>query len=286
MKSERKQELKTNDLAFMLTQGREWLRAWGSYLAAAVVVIVMIVAFRSYRTTAAEQEIVGAWDKLEEVVSTSFFTQSQQKRTDLEIDGGFEELQKIADTAKDEGLIFDALQTQASVALSLGTMDGVIDPAYLDKAEKAYDALKSRLPNNPLAVAVAMNGAIAVESSRFVLDGDQSRKDKVRKVLQSMRDDSRFANTPYQTSAMERLNRLDDVFRQVVLAPAPEVPDAAVGPMQPINLTGSASGGVQVKRVESPSLAAPPAAPKTEPPVEEDTTPVDGGSDGEAPVTE
>ena len=45
MKAERRQELKTNDLAQMIEDARQFFRNWGSYLVGGVAVIVLVVAF-------------------------------------------------------------------------------------------------------------------------------------------------------------------------------------------------------------------------------------------------
>lgn len=190
----------------------------------AVVVAVFIVgAFVVSRAGTAEQELKDAWQSLEGIPQKSFFTQSNEKRTDAEINMGFERLQELADEAKDDNLVFEVLATEAVIAarLSMLSEEGA-DPVYLDKAEQAYSALKERLPGNSLAVGTALHGLVGVESDRFVLDGDSSHKEKVRKLLEQLRDDARFANTPFQRSALDRLNRLDDVFCKVTLAPAPK----------------------------------------------------------------
>jgi len=268
MKTERRQELKTNDLAQMIDDGREFFRKWGSFVVGGVAVIVLVVAFALYQTRAAEQELDDAWRSLSEIQLKSFFTQSGQKRTDAEISMGFEGLQELAAETKDPGLAFETLASQTMIAMRLSRMgQGGVDPRYLDTAEQACNALKDQLPDDVLAVATALNGLINVEADRFVLDGDPSRKEKARELLETLRDDSRFANTPFQTAALERLNRLDEVFRWTVLAPAPApAPKPALKPLvpldgpplPPVSPTGRSAN---VKKIPAPAPAKQPEEP-------------------------
>lgn len=252
MKTERRQELRTNDLAHFLAQGRDYLQTWGSYIMAVVVVVVVVIAFVAYRAKAEAQESSDAWNSLTEVQKKFFLTQSGEKRTNAEINTGFEELEKLANGAKNADLLFESLASKVRVAMRLSAMgNGGVDSVYLDKAEQACNALKDRLPDNSLAVATALNSMVSVEADRFVLDGDLSRKDRVRVILEQLRDDSRFANTPFQRSALDRLNRLDEVFRPVVLAPAP-VPTLPPSLEAILPVAKPAPGKVEVKRVPAP----------------------------------
>ena len=254
MKTERRQELRSNDLARMLEEAGEFLRKWSSYLVGGAAVVVVVIAFAAYRAKAAEQQLRDAWAGLGEIQRSSFFTQSREKRTDAEIKRGFERLGELADGAMSDDLMFEALTSQAQIAMELSTMGGTgSDPVYLDRAEQAYNALRDRLPENPLAVATALNGMVSVEADRFVVDGDPTCKERARKVLEQLRDDPRFANTPFQTSALARLNRLDEVFRRVELAPAPQpMPLMPVeGPPAPSTTTQAplTPGGPRAERV-------------------------------------
>ena|GEM_PF-1587452 len=223
MKTERRQELRSNDLARMLEDAGEFLRKWSSYIVGGVVVVVVVVAFAAYRAKATDQQLRDAWVSLTDIQQSSFLTQLGEKRTDAEINRGFERLRELADGAMSDALVFEALASQAQIAMRLSAMtDTGADPVYLDRAEQAYNALRNRLPDNPLAVATVLNGMVSVEADRFVLDGDPARKERTRTILEQLRDDPRFANGPFQASALARLNRLDEVFRPVELAPAPQ----------------------------------------------------------------
>ena len=246
----------------MLQQGQEFFRQWGSYVVGAAVMVILVIAFVAYRSKATEQETADAWKSLGEIQRRSFLTQSGEKRTDAEIRMGFEGMQKVADQAQDSDLVFEALSRQALIAMRLSTMgERGADPVYLDRAEQVLNALKERLPDNALAVASALHGLAAIEADRFVVDGDSSRKERARKVLEQLRDDPRFANTPFQTSALDRLNRLDEVFSKVEFAPAPE--PVALTPFEgpPVPPTGAspAEGEVKLKRVPAPAPAEAPA---------------------------
>ncbi|MFH0981231.1 MAG: hypothetical protein V2A79_06815 [Planctomycetota bacterium] len=267
MKTERRQELKTNELAVMLEAAREFFRKWGSYLLGAVVVIILGIAFVAYRAKAAEQQLSDAWQSLSKIRQNSFLTQSGEKRTDAEIQRGLEGLQALADETKDVDLLFEILASRAQIAMQLSSRgnDGV-DLVYLDEAERAYHTLKERLPNNPLAAAIALNGAANIEADRFVADGAPTHKENARDLLEQLRDDPRFANTPFQRSALDRLNRLDEVFRRVALAPAPKpMPMAPLeGPPAPtpeptITVSPTPPAGVDVKRVPAPPPREKPA---------------------------
>jgi hypothetical protein len=262
MKAERRQELRTNELAQMLEQARQVMRTWGSYIVGGVVVVVLVIAFVAYRAAAADQALSDAWQNLREMQGKYFFTQTSEKRTDAEIATGFEGLQRVADAAKTPDLAFEALANQAQIAMQLsGMTPGGVDANYLDRAEQAYNALKIRMPDNPLAVALALDGAARIEADRFVLDADPAHKDKARRFLEQLRDDPRFAHTPFQTAALAHLNRLDDMFREVKLAPAP-VPVTLTpleGPPAPEGPAASApSSDVQIRKLPGPPPGVKP----------------------------
>ena len=61
MKTERRQELRSNDLARMLEESGEFLRKWSSYLIGGAAVVVVVIAFAAYRAKAAEQQLRDAW---------------------------------------------------------------------------------------------------------------------------------------------------------------------------------------------------------------------------------
>lgn len=267
MKAERRQELRTNELAQWIEQGRTVMRTWGSYIVGGIVVVVLIIAFVAYRASAANQEISDAWQNLREMPAKYFFTAAREKQSDDQIKAGFDGLRRLADTAKSPDLVFEALANEAQIAIQLSKMgSGGVDPVYLTKAEEAYTALKTRLADNPLAVATALNGAVAIEADRFVVDGSLAHKENARRLLEQLKSDARFANTPFQTAALDRLNRLDAMFTKVELAPAPPAPP-------PVALTPSdgkspetaipispGSGPITVKP-STPAEGAPGAQP-------------------------
>ncbi|MCP4590252.1 MAG: hypothetical protein GY842_05890 [bacterium] len=298
MKTERRQELRSNDLARILDDSREFLRAWGSYLVGGIVIVVVLVAFVAYRSRAAGQDLRDSWDRLREARQKSFLTQSGEKRTDAEINSGFESLDQLAEGVTDGDLLFEVLVTQAQVAVQLSRMGpGGTDSGYLDRAENAYVKLRDRLAANPLAVATALDGLVAVEADRFVADSDPAHKENARRDLERLRDDSRFANTPFQRAALDRLNRLDEVFRPVELVAAqppvirpveegPPVtlvrpPDPSSAPV-PVTATMNTPGVLDIGK--SPASASEEETGEAEEEDPEGATPAtdDGSVDSEA----
>lgn len=272
MKTQRRQELRTNELAQMLDEAREFFQRWGSYVVGGVLVVVVLVALIVYRAKAAEQALSDAWTQLSELQRNAFFTQSREKRRDDEIELGFTGLEELAAQAKDPALVFEALSSKGRIAEQLSMMaEAGVDAHYLDEAEEAYQVLRDRLPENALAVAVALTGLVNVEADRFVLDGDPSRKDEARRMLEQLAGEPRFNLTPFQMAAADRLNQLDAVFRPVELAPAPEPEPVATAPLMgpPAPLEGPpapgqpalrADGLVEVKRLPGPPPGLAPAA--------------------------
>jgi hypothetical protein len=302
MKAERRQELKTNELAQMLEDSREFFREWGSYIVGGVVIIGLVVAFAVYRAKASEEQLTEAWKSLQTI---SLFDAKGEKKSDEEVRQGFARLQELAAGDRGPDFIFEVLSTQAQSAVRLATASKEgLDTMWLDKAADAYEAMRTRLPDNRLAVAMALNGLADIEADRFVVDGDINRKSTALGLLEKLKDDPRFNGTPFQRAALERINKLDEVFRRVEFAAAPApitvpvapdlptpllppgfVPEPAPAPTPPPVEAPPVEAPPVDAPVEAPPAEAPSPDPSTEKPIEAETPP-DASPDADPDSTE
>ncbi len=216
MKSQRRHELRENELAHALSVVRQYLKDKGSSLGLAAVIVmavvsVLIVAVRS-RATAVER----VWqDK-----SSLRYDNPETGRASLE------RLRSMVNEVSDESFILASLFDIGREALRLAQLAPVPpDPTLTTWAEQAFHDLLERFPNNPLAVGVALSGLATVEENRFVLEEDLSHKARAREYLVRIIDHELLAGMPFQRIAVDRRKSLDAVFSRVRLQ-YPTLPDS------------------------------------------------------------
>lgn len=220
MKSERRHELRENDLQHVLEVTRDFLAEKGSRVGmivfgALALFVVVNIAMRSSATT-----IEDAWTK----------------RTALRFDTpevGFtslEALQSIGEGTSDPDLALACLIDRGNQALRLAQK--VADPPdrkLNELARTAFEQLRDRDRDNPLALSIALSGLASVEENAFALDGKLDHKEKARAYLTELVDNQALNGLPLQRVAIERRKNLDATFVKVQLSyPPPPAPKAAV----------------------------------------------------------
>jgi len=280
MKAARRQELKTNELALTIEQFRGWLRTYGNYLIIGVVVVAVVVLVWMYQRRSASAARVAAFKQ----ISTLPFSTDDEARSTVE------KLKQLAADAQDDALAIQALRRQAGVAMSraLASQDGAINADFLAMAKTAYQKMLDRAANRPLDQGAALCGLASVEEDQFIIDGNPDHKAAARKYLERIRDDSRFVGMPFVGVALDRLNKLDDIFVPVaiVMPPAPAAPAVPpVTPPQPGTATPPEGAAVPASSPgEPPAPAADQSADAAEPTAQEDQPgDEDQGDDADRP---
>lgn len=237
MKAQRRQELRENDLAHYIQQWVAYVQKNGSRVltvaVALAVVVVLVWAFVQSR----QKDAAEAWAKLSEIQAGDV---EAMKRA-------VSELRALADGASSKSAELMALLRSGECALRLAllTESDAERQQYTDEAALAFERLSSRFADNMLAQGVALCGLATVEENRFALDGDRSRLDKARRLLEQVRDDARFNATPFKTDALARLNTLAEVFTPVTFAPPLPAPAPPPSEEPPATPDGAAETGAE-----------------------------------------
>jgi len=222
MKADRRHELKENDLLLALDGARQYLDVHGKQIGLIAVLILAVfgaVSFGLHLRAAAMEEI---W----------------KKRNDLKfepVDVGKKslvELQKITKEVSDKEFVLASLTDQGRQALRLAQQvpfppDGELN----QKAREAFEQLRSRFSDNPLALGVALSGLATVEENEFVLDGNLSHKDAARELLNAIVVNPKLNALPFQQLALDRLKLLDATFTKVTVEPPPPPPPPTETPV-------------------------------------------------------
>lgn len=218
MKAERRHELRENDLIHALEAARDYLNENGGRLAVAVIGVLAIVVAVSFglRSRAAAYE--------------DLWRQKNSLRFE-DVEGGRKSLEQLAvltNRSSDESFVISGLIEQGRQGLRLATMvEAPPDRELNDRAREAFEELRRRFPNNPMAQGVAGLGLATVEENSYALDHDAARKAKAETLLRSIVENPALAGMPFPQMAGDRLQALDEVFTEVITVPAPAVPETA-----------------------------------------------------------
>ncbi len=244
MKSERRHELRENDLQHVLEVTRDYLADNGSRVGMIVigVLAVVVVASLVMRSSAATAE--DAW----------------AKRKDLKFETpeiglvSLETLRSIGEGTSDKDLALACLIDRGNLALRLAQK--VADPPdrkLTDLSRAAFEELRTRHQNNPLALAIALNGLASVEENLFSLDGKPDHKALAQAHLTALIDNRALDGLPLQQLAIERRKTLDATFVKVKLTyPPPPTAKAS---------TESDEGSDPADEPVKPAAVVAPATP-------------------------
>jgi hypothetical protein len=278
MKTKRRQELKTNDLAQAIEEMGKSLKDWGIYLVGALAVVGIAWVISTYRSGARADFTSQGYIDLDAATRAAL---DPEAGTDADIEQAFATIGELKSQVDSVSFKLDALVRQANMALALAESgEGGIDATYLSKARAAYQEIIDNYSDRDLYRGRALFGLFQVEANEFAVDGDPQHRDQAVKYLERLRDDSQFTGMPFQTVAVDLLNDLDSVFTSVTFpkAPATAMPPAAIPPtaLPPTALPPTALPPT-VPTPATEGTPAPPAetsgATATESPLPETTEP-------------
>lgn len=222
MKAERRQELRTNDLAEQIEQVRTYIREHGVKIAATVIGIVVIVAATIWYTRGRENRVLEGW--------RSFANVGELSDPGARVD----RLNEIAEQRIAAGLTQAAWLAVGETARSqilnppqnTDPTAPAVDRDWADAARTAYDNVLREFPDHLAAQGESM---IALG----VLAEDAPDAAKARQWYQRILDNPRFEDTPFASQAEYRLEGLDKWVEPVVFAPSPVSPFVPVSPFAP-----------------------------------------------------
>lgn len=221
MKTERRQELKANDLSIMLEQVSTYFKQHAIRITLIVVLVVSLVVVMVYRSYTAEQSQRQGWAAFLEAASVV-----PKPDDSAWVDQAIGQWEAILLTHDDH-----ALRLQTHLTLAQFCLDQAIDTAdqqakrgLLDQAERHFQAVRTENAEEVVAQAAVLNGLAALEEDRFLIDGDISHKEKAKAHLETIRNSEMFLGTPFQTGVLARLNEFDDLWQPIVLVEPPPPP--------------------------------------------------------------
>lgn len=259
MRTERRQDLRTNDLQQQLDDVRQYVMQHAAMLTVVVVAAAIIVGggFGYMRWQNSRQ--MEAWDAIDSSATPSTPEKtiaSLEEVADKGLTPGLTvaALLKIGDTSLRESMIPEKAPEASAAPLS--------QPASVDwpaKARDAYTQVVNQHGDDLIAAGRAMMGLGVVAEN-------QGDIEKARTWYKKIADDSRFALTPLVGQAKYRMSKLDAWAKPVVFPPAqmtvpiPEGMEAqAYAPVTQPATPPAAGAGAQVEP------GSPTAAVKTEP---------------------
>ncbi|MBN2561482.1 MAG: hypothetical protein JXQ75_11190 [Phycisphaerae bacterium] len=283
MKTERRQELRTNELSQQIEQIGDYVKENALVLTAVVVVAAIAVGGGFWYVNQQKKHLQDGWATLSKTAALADSGASV---------GVFESvaLEDLSPGLTAEALLKVGDAAMASLMKPVGSDADSADVGPSDttdwaaKAEGAYGEVVSRFPDNLTALGKAMIllGVVAEDRNDF-----EKARTRYKKVV----DDKRFAPYPFLEQASYRLENLDSWATPVVFPPPQEtVPQppageadssaASVTPttIQPVAAEPDADSAATGTSAES---AATDATPK---PVAESTAdPTATGATGKSP---
>jgi len=214
MKSERRHELRENDLVHFLSSTREYVEQNGGRVALIAIAIIGVagVAAFAVRSRAAAMEDV--WLQRAKL---SYNTPDEGRQS-------LATLRELTQQVSDPKFIMDSLMDQGRSALNLAQqVPDPPDPEFNKSAQTAFQSLLDKFPDNAMAVGVGLLGLATVEENAFVIDGTTAHKDKAYELLSQIIGDRKLNGLPAQTIATRRREALDATFSRITLASSPEI---------------------------------------------------------------
>ncbi len=218
VKTERRHELKENDLIHALGAARDFLDLHGKQIGLAVLVVGAIVVGTAMTVRARTAAIETKWRQKSELR----FDDPEVGRQSLEALAG------MTRDVTDDRFLFVSMLHQGQQALRLsGTVEFPPDEDFNNKAKAAFEQLLQRFPKRAFAVGVAHLGLATVAENEYALDHDASHKEESRTHLESVSKDTLVSGMPFQRMAVERLAIIDSVFSPMTFAPSDPEDEAA-----------------------------------------------------------
>lgn len=227
MKTQRRHELKENDLSHALEATLHYLDQHGTRIGLIALVVVAVVAGTSLTVQSKSAAIEDSWRRKGELS----FTDPEKSRESVSA------LRNLIESSNDKSFVLAGLLDLGQQSLRLaGEGDVGPDRELNDEARKAFEELLSKFGNNPMAIGVSHLGLATVEENMFSFDRDDSHKINATRHLKIVAEDPALDGIPFKRIAMDRLKAIDTTFTIVhfVEPPGPvSTPEATESAIQP-----------------------------------------------------
>lgn len=244
MKTERRHELKTNEVGVFLLEANDWLKENGTkVIGGVIVVIALIFVVNSIQKAGVEKADL----------ASKQLNEAGQKLGGDEWQEGFDELDTLIANAGSRDFKMHALLLKAGNAERLAAGPNEFKEDLISKAEDAYNTLLSEYSGRGLIKARAQLGLAVVCENKFAVDGNMNHKENAKELLTAVSESEAIQGTPLQTLAVARLDELDKIFTRIELPEPPPPPPAPVGPpAQTPDINIKAPEGVEIKKLDGP----------------------------------
>lgn len=255
MRTQRRHELRTNDLSAFLQDANDWAKKHstqiGTVAVVAAVVLVGYILVKRSKASSAD----AAWQTMR---GLSF--------TPAEAAGSFATLEGLIADPPNRDFKMGALlrKARSAIGLALGQEDG-FHPEYLDEAGNAYRELLEGYQQRPAVTGTALLGLATIEESRFATDGDLGHRAKAEEYLNRLVNEPQFKGTPFQTEAARRLQEYDGTFQVIAMAEPEPLPPAPLDIGGEPRLEGDELI-IPLHREPAPAATDPQSAAETEEP--------------------
>lgn len=258
MKTKRRQELKSNDLAQMIDDLRNSFSQWGVYVLVGVAVVLVVFAITTSIKSARSAQVDNAY---EELVASSQIAPGGIRRSGQDMLQSLEKMKRLAEESSNLEFRLDALSRRSEMGLALAMSDPEGPKMdFLESAKEAFETIIADYPDRKIYVGRAHHGLFQVAATMFAIDGDVSHKAEALKHLEAIRDDAAYAQTPLMVAALDRINELDSLFVPVTFPKAPAKDatgasqDATGSQMPSISVTGDNAGQIELVPANPPML--------------------------------
>lgn len=265
MKSERRHELKENELEHYLGVARDYFDDHGKRIGLIAVVagVIFVSVTLFFRAQASEAE--GQWGRKSQLS----FADPATARTSLET------LTALAQGSTDPSFVMSCLLAVGQQSLRMSVESPFPPDAELNnRARDAFEELLRRFPNNAVAVGAARLGLASVSENDYALDGDIAHKEEAAQQFASVIDDPALDGLPYKRLAMDRRKRIDNIFTptefaeptaeelaeaEEALEAAAKAAEDAAAAVTPVDAPTTVDPAVDVPTAADPAVDAPTA---------------------------
>jgi len=229
MKTQRRQQLKTNELSVYLQELTQYVRANATTIVVIGVILVVLIAAVLYRHRSTARAAELGWQDYQDVLRASATPEPGKEDWGATVIDQWEALIGSNDDPQVQARSVWGL-AQFCLRQFVESDDEQVRQVLLQKAESNCRLIVDQHSSNTTLYAAALNGLAAVEENRFVLGGDPAHKQRAKAYLEQLRDEHAFVGTPFQADALARLNEFEAVWKPLVLVEPPPPPPPAEEP--------------------------------------------------------
>ncbi len=223
MKTQRRQELKANDLSVYLQQVSEYFNKHAGMITIVSIGVIAVVAAAVFANRTAVQHREYAWEALNSADVASRTPGPERATWQKEMIASWEDIvDNYGDT--DVAPLARYRIVQFCLRQFLESDTGDMRGQFLDTAEKHCNSILDSAGSNTSLKATALNALSAIEQDRYVLDGDLAHKETAKSYLERIRNGPEFIGTAFQDDVLTRLNEFDSLWHPLVLLDPPPEP--------------------------------------------------------------